>query len=245
MRAAGQAASDRESKQAALFGGAGEAGGVRLPDEPAWPEADRLRREFEAVGFYLSTHPLDAYAGSFERLGAVPHAKLAALLAQGGSRRVKLVGTSIGRRERTSQKGSRYAFVQFSDMSGFYEAVMFSEALSASRDLLDAGVPLLLDCEARFEDETVRIAVQGVRRLDDAVAETPKVLHIYLNGPGGLSGLKGVMQRDLKGRGRVAVVVPLAADREVEIALPGRFGLAPPTRAALKSLPGVLDVREV
>jgi DNA polymerase III alpha subunit len=44
---------------------------------------------------------------------------------------VKLVGSAIGRRERTSQKGSRYAFVQFSDTSGVYEVVMFAEALSA------------------------------------------------------------------------------------------------------------------
>ncbi|MFN0041681.1 MAG: DNA polymerase III subunit alpha [Alphaproteobacteria bacterium] len=245
IRRASQAAQERESRQTALFGGAAGDAGLRLPDEPAWSDADRLRREFEAIGFYLSAHPLDAYAGSFERLGAMPFANLARHLAAGGPKHVKLVGTSIGRRERTSQKGSRYAFVQFSDTSGFYEAVMFSEALAAARDMLDSGAPLLLDCEARLEEETLRIAVQGVRPLDAAVADTPRAIRVYVSAADALPGLKGVMSRDARGRGRLSLVVSVALGREVEIALPGRFALAQPTCAALKSLPGVLDVREI
>jgi DNA polymerase-3 subunit alpha len=156
-----------------------------------------------------------------------------------------LVGTSIGRRERTSQRGSRYAFVQFSDTSGMYEAVMFSEVLSEAREVLDSGAPLLLTVEARLEEDMLRIAVQGACKLDDAVAETPKVLQVFVTEPSSVAGLKSVIQRDSRGKGRITVIVPVEPQREVEIALPGRFALAPPTRAALKAVPGVLDVREI
>ncbi len=247
VRRASAATADRGSQQQGLFGAAdaGTGAGLAIPDVSDWSDSERLRREFEAVGFYLSAHPLDVYASSLERMGTIPYARLASHLAAGGPSRVKLVGSAIGRRERTSQKGSRYAFVQFSDTSGVYEVVMFAEALSAARDMLDSGAPLLLTADARLEDDAVRIAVQGVRRLDEAISETPTALRVYLRDIEALRGLKSVIQRDGQGKGRIALVVPVSGEREVEIAIGGRYGLAPPTRAALKAVPGVIDVREV
>jgi DNA polymerase-3 subunit alpha len=52
------------------------------------------------------------------------------------------------------------------------------------------------------------------------------------------------MTRDAGGRGRVTVVLDLPA-REVEIAIPGGFKVGPATRAAVKSLPGVIDVHDI
>ncbi|MHB1217615.1 MAG: DNA polymerase III subunit alpha [Alphaproteobacteria bacterium] len=245
LRRASSAAVDRESQQQGLFGEGVAAPGLAVQNVADWPDAERLRREFEAVGFYLSAHPLDAYAMALARLGVVPSARLHAHLAAGGPSHVKLVGTSIGRRERTSQRGARYAFVQFSDTSGIYEAVMFSEVLTEARELLDSSAPLLLTVEARLEEDMLRIAVQGARKLDDVVAETPKVLQVFVTEPSSIAGLKSVIQRDGRGKGRITVIVPVEPQREVEIALPGRFALAPPTRAALKAVPGVLDVREI
>ena len=237
---------ERNANQVSLFGELDQAAPrFSLPLVEDWPMIERLQHELEAIGFYLSAHPLDVYASSLERLGVIPYARLATHLAGGGPGRVKLVGSAIGRRERTSQKGSRYAFVQFSDTSGVYEVVMFSEVLSAARDLLDSGAPLLLSVDARLEDDALRIAAQGVRRLDEAVSDTPKALRVYLGDSQALQGLKSVMQRDGQGKGRIAVIVAVSPEREVEIALGGRYGLAPPTQAALKAVPGVIDVREV
>ncbi len=60
-----------------------------------------------------------------------------------------------------------------------------------------------------------------------------------------MAPLRGLMQREAGGRGRVTVVVPVAAQREVEIALPGGFKVSPRVRAAVKSLPGILDVHDI
>ncbi len=58
---------ERESGQVSLFGGPATGGTLRapaLPDVPDWEPLERLRHEFDAIGFYLSAHPLDGYAGS-------------------------------------------------------------------------------------------------------------------------------------------------------------------------------------
>jgi hypothetical protein len=52
------------------------------------------------------------------------------------------------------------------------------------------------------------------------------------------------MEREQRGRGHIVLIVPLAEGREAEVTLPGRYAMAPPTRAAIKAIPGVVDVRE-
>src|SRR5690606_35082598 len=130
------AANERETNQASLFGG-GEIGQVVLPKVTDWSPADKLQSEFEAVGFYLSAHPLDAYARSLKRLGVLKAAEIQKHLQAGGRSRVLLAGNLLSKQERTSAKGSRYAFLTLSDAGGTYEVTVFSEILAVSRDLID------------------------------------------------------------------------------------------------------------
>ena len=88
-----------------------------LPVVPDWPPVERLQNEFEAIGFYLSSHPLDPYGKSLERAGILRWTDLPAALAAGGATRFRLAGIVIGKKERTSARGSRFAFVQLSDTS--------------------------------------------------------------------------------------------------------------------------------
>src|SRR3984957_3955127 len=78
LRHASAAADDRGSGQVSLFGG-GEAGRGPMPALHAvtdWPTAEKLQKEFEAIGFYLSSHPLDAYAKSLARAGPSPPSRV-------------------------------------------------------------------------------------------------------------------------------------------------------------------------
>ncbi|MCH8168367.1 MAG: DNA polymerase III subunit alpha, partial [Proteobacteria bacterium] len=71
VRHASAAAGERDSAQENLFGGGDAAPApapdLVLPQAADWPDTDRLRHEFEAIGFYLSAHPLDAYGAAPER----------------------------------------------------------------------------------------------------------------------------------------------------------------------------------
>ncbi len=247
LRHAAAAADERASQQVNLFGDgdAAVARGPGLPAVPDWPSIERLQHEFDAIGFYLSSHPLDAYGKSLERLGVVRFADLPARLAAGGATRFKLAGVVISRKERTSARGNRFAFVQMSDASGVFEVTMFSEVLGQTRALLDSGQPLLVTVDVRAEEETLRLTAQRAEPLDGVVAHAAAGLKVFLGEADALSPLRGLMQREGGGRGRVTVVVPVPPAREVEILLPGGFKISPKVRAAVKSLPGILDVHDV
>ena len=89
LRHANAAAEERASQQVSLFG-ASDPATVRNPPLPIvedWPSIERLQHEFEAIGFYLSAHPLDAYGKSLERIGVLRVADLPARRATAGSTR--------------------------------------------------------------------------------------------------------------------------------------------------------------
>ncbi|MDP7344888.1 MAG: DNA polymerase III subunit alpha, partial [Alphaproteobacteria bacterium] len=106
---------EQASNQESLFGDEPVVSNPPLPVVAEWPMVERLQNEFEALGFYLSAHPLDAYAGVLEKARVVSHTELEARLRRGGGSHFKLAGTVLAKRERSSARGNRYAFVQLSD----------------------------------------------------------------------------------------------------------------------------------
>src|SRR5258708_15055802 len=92
-----------------------------------WPSMERLQNEFDAIGFYLSSHPLDAYGKSLDRIGVVRFMDLGSRLAAGGSTRPKLPGIAGGKKERTSAPGNRLAFLQMSHISRLYQLTAVSQ----------------------------------------------------------------------------------------------------------------------
>jgi len=246
LRQASLAAEERESRQESLFASIDPDFALRpaLPLVADWLPVERLQHEFAAIGFYLSSHPLDPYGKSLERAGISRFAELPAGLAANGASRFKLAGIVVGRKERTSGRGNRFAFVQMSDPSGTFEVTLFSEMLSQSRALLDSDQPLVVTVDARSEEESLRLTAQKIEPLDTVVAHAAAGLRVFLGEARALASLKSVIAREAGGRGRVTVVLDLPS-REVEIAIPGGFKVDPRTRAALKSLPGIIDVHDI
>ncbi len=246
LRQASLAAEERESRQENLFAGIDPSFAPRpsLPLMDDWPPVERLQHEFAAIGFYLSSHPLDPYGKSLERTGIIRWADLPAGLAANPTNRFRLAGIVIGRKERTSGRGNRFAFVQMSDPSGTFEVTLFSEILREARALLDSGQPLVVTVDVRNEEENLRLTVQKIEPLDTVVALAAAGLRVFVGEARALSSLKSVIAREAGGRGRVTVILDLPA-REVEIAIPGGFKVGPQTRAAVKSLPGIIDVQDI
>ncbi|HEY1799260.1 MAG TPA: DNA polymerase III subunit alpha [Stellaceae bacterium] len=246
LRQASRAAEERESKQESLFGGmdSGFAARPSLPVVADWPPVERLQFEFDAIGFYLSSHPLDPYGQSLQRAGILRYADLPAALAGGGSTRFKLAGIVVGKRERTSARGNKYAFVQLSDTSGMYEVTVFSEVLAGTRDLINGTQPIIMTVDVRQEDESLRLTVQRIEGLDSVVAHAAAGLKIFVGELDALPRLKTLFGHEPSGRGRVSLVLDLPRS-EVEITLPGGFRVDPRFRAAVKSLPGVVDVHDI
>ena len=246
LRQASLAAEERESCQESLFAGIDPSFAAQpsLPLVTDWPPVERLQHEFAAIGFYLSSHPLDPYGKSLERAGITRWVDLPAGLAANPTNRFRLAGIVIGRKERTSGRGNRFAFVQMSDPSGTFEVVLFSEILREARTLLDSGQPLVVTVDVRSEEESLRLTAQKIEPLDTVVALAAAGLRVFVGEARALSNLKSIITREAGGRGRVSVVLDLPA-REVEIAIPGGFKVGPATRAAVKTLPGIIDAHDI
>jgi DNA polymerase III subunit alpha len=243
-----QAYRDKEAGQGALFSsvmpvpgqGRDQARGKRdFPQAKPWVPTDRLSREFEAVGFFLTGHPLDDYKDVLEALGAETWLEFA---AKARTRRVvgTLAGTVLHARERKGKSGNAYAFVAFSDPTGQFEAVVFSEALAASRALLEPGKAVLIDAEAEADGESVKVRVQRLASLDKAAEARHAGMKIYVEDARALAALAEQVGGG-GGQGQFRLVLRLE-DREVEFVLPQGIDATPKQRSALKLVEGVAAI---
>ena len=238
---------ERESDQVSLFGGdQSDAMKLVLPNVPEQANKLRLEDEFAALGLYISAHPMDDYADQLASKNIIRAADIEAEVKKQGqaSMRINLAGIVTGKQIRTSAKGNRFAFVQMTDQSGSFEITLFSDALTAARDLLDEDIPLMVRADARMEDGSVRLLGQAVRKLDDAMSAQSRGLEIKLSSPDAVTGIKEGLARD--GAGMASLVLSMQVDgKMIRIPVPGGFRLSSGFRQMVKSLPGITAVREL
>jgi DNA polymerase-3 subunit alpha len=242
MAAGNRSLADETGGQNDLFAGAARMPPpIELRAAKPWVPTERLSREFEAVGFFLTGHPLDDYQDVLDALGAESWVDFA---AKARTRHVvgTLAGTVLATRERQGKSGNAYAFVAFSDPTGQFEAVVFSEVLAASRELLQPGSAVLLDVEAEADGEIVKVRAQRITSLEAAAETRHSGIKIYLEGTRALDviaeqvGYRG-------GQGELRLVLRLDdAGREVEFVLPQGIDATPKQRIALKLVDGVAAV---
>jgi DNA polymerase-3 subunit alpha len=219
VRTAASVSQERSVGQSNLFGGSAEPEPLKLPPCSDWPAMERLQKEFDALGFYLSSHPLESYGALLQRRRVVTIADLPRAVREGAAGRIALAGIVIGKQERTSKSGKRFAFVQLSDQTGAYEVTAFQEVLGGARDLLEGGKPLIVEvvAERAPEGEDLRLTAQSFEDLDQALAKTAAGLKVYLEGEAPLPHLKSLLARERRGRGRISIVLETGDGREIEI----------------------------
>jgi len=242
MAAGTRSLKDENGGQNDLFAGASRTPPpIELRTAKPWVPTDRLSREFEAVGFFLTGHPLDDYQGVLDALGAETWVDFA---AKARTRRVvgTLAGTVLFARERKGKTGNAYAFVAVSDPTGQFEAVVFSEALAVSRDLLQPGSAVLLDVEAEADGETIKVRAQRISSLEAAAEARHRGIKIYLEDTRALDSIAEQVG-DRGGQGELRLVLRLNdAGRQVEFVLPQGIDATPKQRSALKLIDGVAAV---
>jgi DNA polymerase-3 subunit alpha len=248
--AAAQRAHDNAALgQNELFGGPATKEPLALPVLEPWLPAERLQKEYDAIGFFLTGHPLDDYAAALKRLRVQSWAEFArAVKAGAGGGRV--AGTVVSRTERRTRNGSKMGIIGLSDPSGHYEAVLFAEGLAQYRDLLEPGTAVLLFLTAEVQAEEVRARIQSAEPLDEAAAKMQKGLRVFLRNEAPIDGLVRRLQptgssrngADQTSDGEVSMVLMLQNGSEVEVKLPGRFKVSPQIAGAMKAVPGVVTV---
>ena len=236
-----------------LFGGAAAPEPLPLPAVEPWLPADRLQKEYDAIGFFLTGHPLDDYAATLKRLRLQSWAEFSRAV-KGGASAGRVAATVVSRQERRTKTGNKMGILGLSDPSGHYEAVIFQEGLNQYRDLLEPGKAVLLFLGAELQGEDVRARIQTVEPLDQAAAKMQQSLRVFLRSGEPVEAVAKRLDPIRVGPGRpadrsdgeIAMVLILdGGETEVEVKLPGRFKLSPQIAGAIKAVPGVVTVEAV
>ncbi len=171
---------DRQSGQMNMFEmfRAGKAAPPpRLPDVPDWESRTTLQFEKEALGFYISGHPLDLYA---ERLASLCSADTQRVRERREGAEVVVCGILSVIKELTTKKGDRMAFLSLEDKLGIVEVVAFSEAFSAARPLLEGEEPLVVLGKVQHDEKGTKILANSILSLDEAQVQTVDSVRIHL-----------------------------------------------------------------
>ncbi len=175
-----RAAEDRMRGQSGLFG-AVENDGVTneaLPDAVPWSQSEVAQREKAAVGFYLSTHPLDDYKDLLAGLRLKSIAEYDDL--QSGQN-IKIAGMISGLQIRTSKRGNRFAQCRIEDRSGSIKGLLIGESFNKlSSSLADDGLFIVEGSIEAAEGQEPTLRISGVESLDAAEARSARELHIKI-----------------------------------------------------------------
>ncbi|MFI5015765.1 MAG: DNA polymerase III subunit alpha [Hyphomicrobiales bacterium] len=237
--------SDRMSGQENMFAGTSAASPtpIRLAPSAVWTASERLKREFAAIGFFISGHPLDEYKDVLKRLGVQSYAAFAKA-ARTGRTSGRLAGAVVDRTERRTKSGSKMGIVLLSDATAQFEGILFSEGLARYRPLLEPGSRVMVEVRAGVEGEELRVRIETVELLDDAAARMGHSLRLYLRDAGAIEPVARCLSEP--GDSQVSLIAALEPHgREVEIKLPGRYRTTPEVAGAIKAVPGVMAVELV
>jgi len=242
----------RASAQVSLFGEAGEdLPEPRLAEVEDWPPTERLTEEHQAIGFYLSGHPLDDYMGALRRRGVLTCAEARAR-AERGPAVVKMAGAVAARQERKSARGTRFAFVGLSDPTGLYEVTVFSETLEAARAHLEPGANVVITAEATLEADQLKLLAREVAPVDAGLsgAGAAPGLRVFVETAEAVPVIAALLAREAERaargpRGAVHLTVVAPDLGEVDLALGEDLPVSPQLRGAIKALAGVVTVEDL
>ncbi len=237
----------KTSEQKSLFGAEELSTKIKFREFPEWPYLERLRYEAEAIGFYLSAHPLDIYAESMKKLGVKTCVEMMQNIKAGDSIKANMAACVESFQKRLSKSGNKYAFVGLSDTTGSFEALLFSEGIIKYEEILNAGVPVLvkLTIDKQNEDGNPRIMINSVKTLDEAIAEQAKGLIISVTDVNAVMAISDILKHDRQGSNKI-YIVPEVDEWDVRIELNGGYAFYDINMIGkLRAISGVSSVKEI
>lgn len=222
----------RESGQFALFGSAPanpKTSGGRKPVPPgqAWTRRERLTNEREALGFYITGHPLDAFSGEIGMFANVTSTRIGAL-KQGSE--VKIGGVIAACREKTTKRGEKMAILSLEDLEGILEVVVFPEMYREIRDLLGSEEPVFLVGRVDSDETSSKVIAEDIFPMKNVRERLAKSVHFRLD-------MERMTEKDIRELRRIVrshsgekkgyLHLVREGDCEVIVALPEDCGVNP------------------
>ncbi len=132
-----------------------------------WKFEERLSKEFEAVGFFISDHPLNQFTEIFNDYKITDYSNF---VSKDDLKDSNIAATLLKVQERKTAKGNSYAVLKLTDLSSVFELFVFSDILELNREILKEGSSLILTLfknTSNDENRLTRINVQKIASLKD------------------------------------------------------------------------------
>jgi DNA polymerase-3 subunit alpha len=167
-----------------------------LPEANQWTEEQLLAGEYATLGFYISGHPMDRYAGRLQDLNAI---ELSTMETRLNGEDVVVAGIIVQSRPMRSRRGARWIILTLQDRTGVIEALVFPEAYQKLEMILKTNTPLLAKGRVAIEDVGTRLIVSDARLLDQVTDRAPSLLRVRVDlgsvDPSALESLKELFSR--------------------------------------------------
>jgi DNA polymerase-3 subunit alpha len=149
-----------------------------LPQIPEWEERERLANEKEALGFYITGHPLQRYE---DVLGKFTNATAVSLKERQDGEAVRIGGTVSSVKTIRTKRGEPMAFVTVEDVQGAVEVIVFSSLFGDVEALLFEDNPVLVQGVLQKDDKSLKIKADAVIPMDQAEEAWTAKIHLRLD----------------------------------------------------------------
>jgi len=216
-------------------------------DIDEWEDDEKLRREKESLGFYITGHPLDRFADVINQFAITTTLDLAAIRDKSV---VRLAGLINSMRIKRTKRGEKMAVINVEDKSGFTEVVVFPDVFAKCASLLNDDRPLLITGEVEAGDNLVKIRAQDIVALETVKQKSIKSIVIPVSQEG-LTRSCLMRLRDLifryPGECQLTFRIDLDGDRKAGVAAHSRYNVTPEENliGEIESLVGTKVIREV
>jgi DNA polymerase III subunit alpha len=223
---------NHDPNQLSIFGsldlkGGHAAGTVDYPKVEEWDQREKLRREKEALGFYITGHPLDRYRGEIKRSSSC---SIQDLPSRKDKSQVKVAGVIENLRIKRTKRGDKMAILNMEDLTGSTECILFPEVFTRCSVLLKSEDPLLISGTVEIGDSSAKIMAQDIVTLDSLRQKSIKAIELKLKeediSKDFLEDLRDIVFR-YPGECRLLLKVGTAKGSEWTISANNRFNVHP------------------
>jgi DNA polymerase-3 subunit alpha len=211
----------KESGQHGLFGGGSSSPAPplveTLPEVEEWSEHELLAAEYSTLGFYISGHPLDKYAGRLKDLSAID---ISTVEGRRNGAEIVVAGIIVQSRPMRSRRGARWAILILQDRTGIVESLVFPEAFQKLEPILKSATPLLVKGRVSVEDVGTRLIIADARALDQVTDRPAAMLRVRVDlGAVQTSALDRLQELFLSRPGRCRIAFELVKEDGTEATL--------------------------
>ena len=200
---------------------------LHLPDGEEWDEKEKLRKEKESLGFYITGHPLDRFKNEVGRFATCTIQDLSNLSDKAT---VRVAGVIENLKAKRTKRGEKMAILTLEDRTGSTEVIVFPDVFNQYSSFLKSDEPLLVTGIAEVDDNSFKIISQEITPLEKVKEKAVRAIELPLPPDGiskdNLEDIKDVFFR-YPGDSSVLFRVATGQDKELLIAAHPRYRVMP------------------